>query len=207
MALKYFKAFVETGNKSLYVDTIGVFEEDITAEYMSGLARDLLLDECRLILFPAKENDEQGEEQNEQGCFCESCSKESCEAGKLTYKDLKRQYDDLSDNYSILQTKFNDALKKTDEPDYLRKIMILGLQNQIIGHYGLEAQKQKLKEEMTELAYAHGDENFIEEMADVLNVLEEIITHLDCWAKVHKIQVEKLERQVKRIEVESERKL
>lgn len=73
-------------------------------------------------------------------------------------------------------------------------------QLQIINHYGFEAQKAKLKEEMTELAYAHNEENFIEEIADVLNVLQGIIYFRGWEQQVLQIQEAKLDRQLKRIE-------
>ena len=73
-------------------------------------------------------------------------------------------------------------------------------QLQIINHYGVEAQKAKLKEEMTELAYAHNEENFIEEIADVLNVLQGIIYFRGWEQQVLQIQEAKLDRQLKRIE-------
>lgn len=73
-------------------------------------------------------------------------------------------------------------------------------QIQIINHYGFEAQKAKLKEEMTELAYAHNEENFIEEIADVLNVLQGIIYFRGWEQQVLQIQEAKLDRQLRRIE-------
>ena len=79
-------------------------------------------------------------------------------------------------------------------------------QLQIINHYGFEAQKAKLKEEMTELAYAHNEENFIEEIADVLNVLQGIV-YFKGWEKqILQIQEYKLDRQLKRIAAEKEEK-
>ena len=73
-------------------------------------------------------------------------------------------------------------------------------QLQIINHYGFEAQKAKLKEEMTELAYAPNEENFIEEIADVLNVLQGIIYFRGWEQQVLQIQEAKLDRQLRRIE-------
>ena len=73
-------------------------------------------------------------------------------------------------------------------------------QLQIINHYGFEAQKAKLKEEMTELAYAHNEEHFIEEIADVLNVLQGIIYFRGWEQQILQIQEAKLDRQLKRIE-------
>ncbi|RAI15301.1 MAG: hypothetical protein DKM22_04110 [Candidatus Melainabacteria bacterium] len=72
-------------------------------------------------------------------------------------------------------------------------------QLQIINHYGFEAQKAKLKEEMTELAYAPNEENFIEEIADVLNVLQGIIYFKGWEQQVLEIQEAKLDRQLRRI--------
>lgn len=78
--------------------------------------------------------------------------------------------------------------------------MMKNKQLQIINHYGFEAQKAKLKEEMTELAYAPNEENFIEEIADVLNVLQGIIYFRGWEQQVLQIQEAKLDRQLKRIE-------
>ena len=78
--------------------------------------------------------------------------------------------------------------------------MMKNKQLQIINHYGFEAQKAKLKEEMTELAYAPNEENFIEEIADVLNVLQGIIYFRGWEQQVLQIQEAKLNRQLKRIE-------
>lgn len=79
-------------------------------------------------------------------------------------------------------------------------------QLKIIKHYGFEAQKTKLKEEMTELAYADSEENFIEEIADVLNVLQGIV-YFKGWEKqILQIQEYKLDRQLKRIAAEKEEK-
>lgn len=80
------------------------------------------------------------------------------------------------------------------------------LQLKIINHYGLEKQKNKLKEEMTELAYARDKNNFIEEMADVLNVMQGIIAHLNCGDKIKQIQLKKLQRQEQQIEEENKAK-
>lgn len=79
-------------------------------------------------------------------------------------------------------------------------------QLKIIKHYGFEAQKAKLKEEMTELACADSEENFIEEIADVLNVLQGIV-YFKGWKKqILQIQEYKLDRQLKRIAAEKEEK-
>ena len=78
--------------------------------------------------------------------------------------------------------------------------MMKNKQLQIINHYGFEAQKAKLKEEMTELAYAPNEENFIEEIADVLNVPQGIIYFRGWEQQVLQIQEAKLDRQLKRIE-------
>ena len=78
--------------------------------------------------------------------------------------------------------------------------MMKNNQLQIINHYGFEAQKAKLKEEMTELAYAPNEENFIEEIADVLNVPQGIIYFRGWEQQVLQIQEAKLDRQLKRIE-------
>lgn len=78
--------------------------------------------------------------------------------------------------------------------------MMKNKQLQIINHYGFEAQKAKLKEEMTELAYAPNEENFIEEIADVLNVLQGIIYFRGWEQQVLQIQEAKLDRQLRRIE-------
>ncbi len=72
-------------------------------------------------------------------------------------------------------------------------------QLKIIRHYGFEAQKAKLREEMSELAYAPNEENYIEEIADVLNVLQGIIYFKGWEQQVLQIQEAKLDRQLQRI--------
>jgi phosphoribosyl-ATP pyrophosphohydrolase len=53
--------------------------------------------------------------------------------------------------------------------------------------------------EMTELAYVRNEENFMEEIADVLNVIQGIVYHKDWEARILESQDQKLDRQLKRI--------
>ena len=55
---------------------------------------------------------------------------------------------------------------------------------------------------MTELAYAPNEENFIEEIADVLNVLQGIIYFKGWEQQVLEIQEAKLDRQLRRMKGE-----
>lgn len=52
---------------------------------------------------------------------------------------------------------------------------------------------------MTELAYARDEENFIEEIADVLNVIQGIVAYKGWEKKIAEIQEQKLDRQIGRI--------
>ncbi len=72
-------------------------------------------------------------------------------------------------------------------------------QLKIIQHYGFENQVQKLWEEIGELRWNTGEANFIEEMADVLNVMQGIIAFKGWDAKIKEIQVQKLDRQLERM--------
>lgn len=81
---------------------------------------------------------------------------------------------------------------------------MINKQLQIINYYGVEAQKEKLKEEMTELAYAYSEENYIEEIADVLNVIQGIVYFMGWEKQILQIQEQKLDRQLKRIAAEKE---
>lgn len=72
-------------------------------------------------------------------------------------------------------------------------------QLEIINHYGFDKQVQKLWEEICELRWNTSEANFIEEMADVLNVMQGIIAFKGWDAKIKEIQVQKLDRQLERI--------
>lgn len=52
---------------------------------------------------------------------------------------------------------------------------------------------------MTELAYARDEDNYIEEIADVLNVIQGIVAYKGWEAKISEIQEQKLDRQIGRI--------
>ena len=102
----------------------------------------------------------------------------------------------------------------------------------VFKHYGLEAQLGQLSEECNELATAahhyqraikkqktlnvstllHGNmyemqtrKELISEVADVLNVVEQITRELDIVEEVQQVRYEKMERQVKRIQEETDK--
>lgn len=71
----------------------------------------------------------------------------------------------------------------------------------IINHYGFDHQFQKLKEEMTELAFCTSEKNMKEEIADVLVVLGQILLYKNWTDEVLEIKNYKINRQLKRIEI------
>lgn len=75
-------------------------------------------------------------------------------------------------------------------------------QQAVFGHYGIDHQLSKLKEEMRELrdAVAVGDAvNIMNELADVLNMSEQFKSYFGA-EHIESIQHEKMDRQLKRIE-------
>lgn len=75
-------------------------------------------------------------------------------------------------------------------------------------HFGLDAQKQKTKEEMDELAELLGDYSVpdralraarIEELADVYNMLDQLCILWDCEDEVKDTAERKMERTMERI--------
>ena len=80
------------------------------------------------------------------------------------------------------------------------------MQQQIIEHYGYECQAEKLIEELQELQHAiiyECEENIKEEMADVLNLIEQI-SHYKHWeADIYNIKFFKIQRQLERIKNEA----
>ena len=80
-------------------------------------------------------------------------------------------------------------------------------QQEIIKHYGYEHQLIKLLEELKELedvilnCPTH-EEHLQEEMADVLNLIEQIMAYKDWVADICEIKEYKINRQLKRIELE-----
>lgn len=89
--------------------------------------------------------------------------------------------------------------------------MIEGLARQVLRHYGLIHQKSKIIEELAELIVAlqkdllEGKEKHsravLEEIADVKIMLMQMLCDEDDEEFVEKIMRQKLERQLKRIEV------
>jgi len=76
-------------------------------------------------------------------------------------------------------------------------------------HFGLDAQKQKTKEEMDELAELLGDYSVpdralraarIEELADVYNMLDQLCILWDCEDEVQDVAKQKMIRTMERIE-------
>ena len=88
---------------------------------------------------------------------------------------------------------------------YLNQLKENPMQQQIIEHYGYENQAQKLIEELQELQHAiiyEGEENVKEEMADVLNLIEQI-SHYKHWeADIYKVKYFKIQRQLERMKNE-----
>ena len=78
------------------------------------------------------------------------------------------------------------------------------MQQKIIKHYGYENQLNKLVEELRELETViindpTNEDHIQEEMADVINLLEQIITHKDWFDNISLIKEFKINRQLKRI--------
>lgn len=81
------------------------------------------------------------------------------------------------------------------------------MQQKIIKHYGYEHQLLKLVEEMRELEAAiindpTNEYHLQEEMADVINLLEQIIVYKDWVEYVRSIEEFKIKRQIERMEQE-----
>ena len=74
----------------------------------------------------------------------------------------------------------------------------------IFHHYGETHQRNKLKEELIELIEAvdDNDEHMKEEIADVLNVIDQFIMAKGWGEDVYRIKFEKVERQKERIKNE-----
>ncbi|MBQ2395931.1 MAG: hypothetical protein II304_02645 [Bacteroidales bacterium] len=79
------------------------------------------------------------------------------------------------------------------------------MQQQIIKHYGYENQLKKLIEELRELEevilyHTYDEEHIKEEMADVLNLIEQISAFKDWTDKIEEIKQFKINRQLDRIQ-------
>ena len=88
---------------------------------------------------------------------------------------------------------------------YLNQLKGNPMQQQIIEHYGYKHQLEKLIEELQELQHAiiyEGEENVKEEMADVLNLIEQITHHKHWESDIYKIKYFKTQRQIERMEDE-----
>lgn len=80
-------------------------------------------------------------------------------------------------------------------------------EREILYHYGFEPQVQKLKEELIELFDAANgyldktdtEEHFLEEVADVLVMCDQMIIHFNGRDKVEEIMKSKVKRQLNRI--------
>ena len=74
----------------------------------------------------------------------------------------------------------------------------------IFRHYGETNQRKKLKEELNELIEAvdDNDEHMKEEIADVLNVIDQFIMAKGWGEDIYRIKFEKVERQKERIKNE-----
>lgn len=81
------------------------------------------------------------------------------------------------------------------------------MQQKIIRHYGYQHQLVKLVEETRELEEVilyetNNEEHLIEEIADVLNLIEQIIIHKKWSSKIQEVKEFKIKRQIGRIENE-----
>lgn len=75
----------------------------------------------------------------------------------------------------------------------------------IFRHYGEANQREKLKEELNELIEAvdDNDEHMKEEIADVLNVIDQFIMAKGWGVDIYRIKYEKVERQKERMRNET----
>lgn len=88
---------------------------------------------------------------------------------------------------------------------YLNQLKENPMQQQIIEHYGYKHQLEKLIEELQELQHAiiyEGEENVKEEMADVLNLIEQILHYKNWEADIYKVKYFKIQRQLERMKNE-----
>ena len=80
-------------------------------------------------------------------------------------------------------------------------------EGEILAHYGFEAQVQQLKEELIELFDAatgyiektDTEEHFLEEIADVRVMCDQMTIHFNAGDKVEEIMKSKVQRQKRRI--------
>ena len=80
----------------------------------------------------------------------------------------------------------------------------------IINHYGFINQALKLKEELAELIdatdgyvnFTDTEAHFLEEIADVEVMCDQMKLYLDAWDRVNEIKRAKVDRQLRRIEDE-----
>lgn len=80
-------------------------------------------------------------------------------------------------------------------------------EREILSHYGFEAQVQQLKEELIELFDAatgyiektDTEEHFLEEIADVRVMCDQMTIHFNAGDKVEEIMKSKVKRQLNRI--------
>lgn len=93
---------------------------------------------------------------------------------------------------------------------YLKLLKENPMQQQIIKHYGYEAQLKKLIEELRELAdaiiYGHPEAHIKEEIADVLNVIEQVTDFKGWNEEIYSIKFYKTKRQLERISNEKSQK-
>ncbi len=89
----------------------------------------------------------------------------------------------------------------------LEKVELKVDEGKILYHYGFIPQVQQLKEELKELieaadGYVNGIDtqlHFLEEMADVEVMIDQMKLHFGAWDKVNEIKREKVDRQMRRI--------
>ena len=94
----------------------------------------------------------------------------------------------------------------------IEKLILKVNEGKILNHYGITEQVSKLKEECQELieaadGYINGTDSkahFLEEMADVLVMIEQMIMHFNAQDKVDEIKRFKVKRQLGRMEREEQ---
>lgn len=92
----------------------------------------------------------------------------------------------------------------------IEKIELKVDEGKILYHYGFIPQVQQLKEELKELmeaadGYVNGidtEAHFLEEIADVEVMCDQMKLHFEAWDRVNEIKREKVNRQLRRIEDE-----
>lgn len=119
-------------------------------------------------------------------------------------------YDFLPAEICVYLPDFIEDLEGDRKMTDREKCVLKRDENIILCHYKFIPQVGQLKEELAELIEAADgyikntdtEEHFIEEMADVEVMIDQMKIYFDAWEKVNEIKREKVNRQLKRIEAE-----